>query len=191
MTSAASHQTAATMIVLVSASRPAVIAVIAPEHRRLAAGEEHGDPQQLRERHGLVRQRLERRQPAGGPVDGPVRFLGELRRRLRRGDADAEGRLELAVVAELAQAAEGVEVGAVVAAVERDRDPVGREQRRDRGVLAAAPGRTQLEDLASPARLETGPPGLGGELVRPRLGGALVLDRAPVQRLDRALVLDP
>src|SRR5262249_18448334 len=114
---------------------------------------------------------------------------GQLGRRLRGEDADAYRDTEVAPLAQVAEATEGVEVGAVVAPVGGPVDPVGGEQRGDRGVLAAAAARPQLEDLAPPARFEAAVPRAPRQLVRPRLGGRFVFGAAPMKRLDRALVL--
>ena len=92
---------------------------------------------------------------------------------------------------QLAQAAEGVEVGAVVAGVDRGAHVALGDQRGHRGVLAAAAVGAQLEHLAAPARFEAGATGVGRDLAGAQLGGLLVLGAAPVQRLDRPLVLDP
>ena len=129
-------------------------------------------------------------QPAG-PVDGDVGLLGDLRRPLGGEDADPDRGDQLARLAQLAEPAEGVDVGAVVARVDDPVEAVAGEQRGDRGVLAAAADRPQLQHLAPPARVEPGPAGVDRDLPRRRLGRAPRRGAAPVERLDRPLVLEP
>ena len=105
------------------------------------------------------------------------------------GDAHADRLLQLADLAQLAQAAECVEVGAVIAGVGDAVDPVRSEESCDRRVLASPAGRAQLEDLASPVRLQAMATSLRGDRVGVGLGRPLIGGAAPVKRLDRSLVL--
>ena len=89
------------------------------------------------------------------------------------------------------QAPEGVDVGAIVAGVDRGVDLARSDQGSDCRLLAAATRRAELEDLAAPARLQPFLARAGRDLLRSRLGRALVFGAAPVQRLDRTLVLGP
>ena len=88
------------------------------EGGRLPAGEEDADAEEVGVGHGSLRQRLEDGDPALRPVDGEVGLFVQLGRGLGRRSADAERRLEIADLAKLAEPAEGVEVGAVVAGVD-------------------------------------------------------------------------
>ena len=107
-----------------------------PQRGRLGAGEEDGDAQQVGVGHRLSYSASASSiasQPAG-PSTVQVGLLGQLRRPLGGEDADADRGLQLALLAQLAQAAEGVEVGAVVAGVDRRRRrrprPAARRPRR-------------------------------------------------------------
>ena len=187
-----SHQTAATRIVVVVAVAVGADRRDRPQRRRLGAGDEDGDAQQVGVGHPLLRQPLEDRQPALRPVDDQVGLFGQLRRRLRGDDADADRGRQLARLAQLAQAAEGVEVGAVVAGV-------------DGGGRAASPASSE----ATAASLPPPPTGRSSSTLRPQRGSspawpastaiswaqpsacASSVGAAPVQRLDRPLVLEP
>ena len=175
-----------------SPSRSAPSAGDRPQHGRLGAGEEDGDAQQVGVGHPCYSASHSRiaSQPSG-PSTIRSDSSAQLRRRLRRDDADADRRLQLALLAQLAQAAEGVEVGAVVAGVDGGARAVAGEQRGDRGVLAAAADRPQLQHLAAPARFEPGLPAATAISWARASARPLVLGAAPVQGLDRPLVLEP
>ena len=64
------------------------------------------------------------------------------------------------------------------------------EQPLDGRPLVDPGGRADLQHLAPPVRLETGLPRGCGDLARVPLGGLLVGGTAPVERLDRSLVLE-
>ena len=128
---------------------------------------------------------------AGRPGDDRVALVPEPLRRLLRGDADAQRGGQPAAGALPAQRGERVEVGEVVAAEQRPGRAGALDQRGGDGSLVDARSRAQLEHLAAGVRMEAGRRGLGAELERAGLGRRLVGRAAPVERLNRALVLDP
>src|SRR5690349_14582327 len=168
-----SHHAAATISVVLSSSRFTATAVIAA--RAVASAPVRRTVRRSRSVKGtlLPRELVQQRQPAFGAVDGQVGLFGHLRRRLRREDAHADRGAKPSLLAQLAQAPAGVEVGAIVAGVDGGLDLLVGEQRSDRGVLAPTTDRPQLEHLAAPARFQLRPTGGCGDLAGAGLGGAL------------------
>src|SRR5579884_1292816 len=128
---------------------------------------------------------------AVGPLDGDVSLLHDLRGPLLGGHADANGGLKPAVARHLHQAAERVEIGGVVADIERDVDVRVLEQRRDPGALVDLHGWAHLEHLAAPVSAQPGVLGAGGDRIDGGTRSLLIGRAAPVEGDDRALVLDP
>ena len=87
--------------------------------------------------------------------------------------------------------AEGVEVGHVVARVQRDAHRRPLEQLPDGPVLADRHRRPDLEHLAPPVGPQPLRHRLGGDPLHQGASGVLVGCPAPVEGHDRALVLDP
>src|SRR5262245_55008893 len=92
----------------------------------------------------------QQREELGRRVDDDVRGLYQLARRLVRRDRDPDTELEPV------ERAEGVEVGRVVARVERPVQPRFPEQLHDRCSLVRMHGRTDLEHFAPEARRKAG-----------------------------------
>ena len=161
------------------------------ERGRLGAGEEDGDAEEVGVGHPLLRQPLEDRQPAVGPVDGEVGLFGQLRRRLRESTPT-----QTAASARPPRAAR--------AGGGRRRGRCGRRRRRRRASSWSA-----ASSEATAASLPPPPTGRSSSTLRPQCGSSpawpastaisrarrsaarLVLGAAPVQGLDRALVLAP
>ena len=116
---------------------------------------------------------------------------GDLRGRLIRADRHAGGRVQVPVLAEGPQRREGVGVRAVVAGIEGRADRLRGDHRRDRDPLVDRDVRPDLQHLAATVGDQLLPLRVGRDLARQRLGLPLSLGPAPVQRDDRALVLDP
>ena len=88
-------------------------------------------------------------------------------------------------------ASERVDVGGVVADVQRSVDVGVLEERRDPGALVDPYRRANLEYLASPMGLQSGVACLLSDLIDRGVGGVVVGRAAPVERDDRPLVLEP
>src|SRR5829696_2455969 len=125
------------------------------------------------------------------PLDGQVGLAGNLRRGLNRGDGDADGVIQLAILAQGSQGGEGVNVGAVIAAVERGIYRTRRDQSSYRDALVDRDVRPDLQHLAPSVGNETLPLGLAGDVVGEGLRGSLVVGAAPMQGDDRPFVLRP
>ena len=104
-------------------------------------------------------------------------------------DGDDEQVLDLAVGLHLLEAADRVEVGLVVAGEDHVLDLPAGDQFGDRAGLAFHVRRAQLHDLAAPVGVEPGLLGVVADDPDEALGA--VTGTAPVERLDRALVLEP
>ena len=105
--------------------------------------------------------------------------------------ADPHGGPEAIALDELGEAAERVEVGGVVADVERDGEVAVAQQVDDPGALVDPHRRPDLEHLAAPVGGEARPLGGRRDVLDRRLRLLLVGHAAPVQRRDRLLVLQP
>lgn len=90
---------------------------------------------------------------------------------------------------QLAQGTEGLDIGAVIPGVDRDIYIRPLQERSDCRALATASRRPDLKHLAAPVRFKPECFGVGGDLACQRLGLCLALGAAPVQCLDRPLVL--
>src|SRR5579875_1642499 len=137
----------------------------------------------------LLQQRLEQFAHAAGARDREVGLLGETGRGFVGGDRHAQRAGELAGVHERAQAAERIQVGAVVAYVQRRGQIRAAQQRGDPESLAERHRRAYLEHLAPPVHGEALLLRLACELAHRLLGEALVGGAAPVEGRDRGLVL--
>ncbi len=109
---------------------------------------------------------------------------------LARAHPDAQDALQLALVAQLGQAAEGVEIRGVVADVHGGDDVLVAQQLDHPDALVDAQRRTDLEHLAAPMRLQPRLLGRLGDLLHRGVGLILVGSAAPVQGGDRLLVLE-
>ena len=165
-----------------------------------ARAEQHRRPQELGEPHlsgstvastYVCDQQREQLLHPGGPVDDHVGLLGDLRRPLVGADADADRAGDAALLLELGQRPKRVDVGRVVADVHDHVDVDALQERDDPGALVHLHRRANLEHLASPVRAQPRRLGLGRERVDCRPRGFLVGRAAPVERDDRALVLEP
>src|SRR4051794_11964898 len=136
-------------------------------------------------------QRFEERPDPVGALDGDVGVGGDGRGALVGDHADPDGVAELALVAQLGQGAEGVEVGGVVAGVDGGVDVGVGEEVDDPHALVHAHGGADLEDLAPPVGGQTGLLGLPGHLLDGGAGRVVVGGSAPVEGHDRPLVLAP
>ena len=123
-------------------------------------------------------------QELGRRVDDDVGRLHELARGLVRRDGDPNPELEVV------ECAEGVDVGRVVAGVERSTQARVSEQLRDRGPLVGVHGRAELEHLAPETRHEAGCTGALGDTLEVLERLVFVLGLAVVERDRQALVLD-
>jgi uncharacterized protein len=124
------------------------------------------------------RQQLRRR------VDDDVCGIDELAGRLVRRDRDADADLQAV------ERAEGVEIGRVVARVERPSQPGFVEQLPERGPLVGLDRRADLEHLAPEPRHEAGPPGAIGDPLEVLERLVLALGFPVVERNGQPLVLD-
>ena len=131
------------------------------------------------------------RTPAGAVDEQVGASRASSRRRLVGADADAERGRERALVAQRAQRGERVQVGEVVADVERRVDVrLAGEQAPDAAALVERDRRADLEHLAAPVRPEAlRPPPARSISITACLGGRLVRRAAPVERRDDLLVL--
>src|SRR5206468_2993870 len=116
-----------------------------------------------------------------------VRVLDDGGRALLRRYAYADDRVEVARIAQALECRERVEIGRVVAGVQRAARTT--RKRLDGPSLVERDGRPDLEDLASPMRRKPDALRLGGDLVDTDASCAFVRRAAPVVRDDRPLVL--
>ena len=136
------------------------------------------------------RARRSTRTPSG-PSIMRVGLLLERRRRLVRAHADAQRIAQPAALLQLGQAAERVEVGDVVADVDRRGEVGVVQQADDPGALVDPHRRPDLEHLATPVGDEPGLLGRFGDVLDRGQRAVLVGHAAPVQGGDRLLVLQP
>src|SRR3954447_26641386 len=134
-------------------------------------------------------ERLEQAPHAGSAVDQHVGLGGDVARGLVVADAHADRLVEAPRGDQVAQRAEGVEVGAVVADVQRDPHGEIGEQALDALALVHLDGRADLEDLVPAVGDDALRLGGGGAIAHRSLGGLLVGRAAPVEGGDRLLVL--
>ena len=161
------------------------------ERRRHAADQQHGDPQQVEEQHQPAPQRALERTANSGPVDDQVRARASSAGRLGGGDADADRALELARGGQRAQGAKASRSvrSSPPNSAALDRRP--REQPPHRHPLVDSASGRISSTLRAEARDQALLLGERGDLAARRSAAVLVGGPAPVERLDRALVLEP
>ena len=172
------------------------------EDGRRPADQQHGQPEQVDEQHQLgarsasglsaVAQGPEHLEQLAGPATTASASSEQLRRSLVGGDPDADRRSQSLPASTSSRrarkASRSVRSSPANSASSR---PCSIEQAAHGGPLVDPGDRPQLQHLPPPARLEAGSPGRLGDLAGSSLGRLLVGRAAPVQGLDRALVLEP
>src|ERR1700733_9845720 len=142
-----------------------------------------------RPRASVGRQRREQLDHAVRSIDHEVGLGGDLGRSLIGANSDPDGAGDTALIGQPHKCMERVEVGDVVADVERDVDVRVGQESLDPGTLVDPDRRPDLEHLAPPVGPQTGRLRSRRDRVDRRACGLLVGSATPVEGDDRALVL--